>query len=190
MLDHAEQYFTPEQFAEIRRRAPAVFDRVQRGDTQGDLHNSELVEFYAAVEGVLGSVEATYEFLVKCYEQSTGQIALNTFLRFVIKFMPVHTFARKCHDFFRKDVHFGTILLEEFDGDARRFVLGMRGMTGYPYASAAMTGVVGCMMRAMGNSKVALREELHPPPEPQTHDTYRIVVTWLSQAGQLAVELR
>ncbi len=178
LIAFTEGHLTPEQLAAVQARAPRIFDRVKRGDTQGNAPLEEMNEFYLAVEGVLGSVEAAYQFAVKGSEEGVGKAALNSFLRLVIKFMPINVFARKCHDFYRRDVNFSTVTLESFDAEARRFVLGMSGMESFHYGAAAMIGVVTCMMKAMGYEQTRIVEELHPPPAPQANDSYRIVVTW------------
>jgi hypothetical protein len=54
----------------------------------------------------------------------------------------------------------------------------MEEMAGYPYCAPGMMGVLRSLMRAMGHTNVTVVEELHPPPEPQDHDHYRIVVSW------------
>lgn len=169
--------FPPEQGERIRELAPALFDRVRRGDTKGDAPIEEMIQLYQAFETVTGSVEATYEHVLASAD-GIGQEALRSFLRLVIKFMPTQVFARKCCDFFRKDHSFGRVSLESFDGDGKRFVLLMEEMAGYPYCAPGMMGVLRSLMRAMGHTNVTVVEELHPPPEPQDHDHYRIVVSW------------
>ncbi|RYE95075.1 MAG: hypothetical protein EOO75_00220 [Myxococcales bacterium] len=178
MLSYAGSHLTSEQLDRVRAGAPRIFGRVAQDDIKGDVPLDEVIEFYRAIEAELGTVEATYAFIRACSDEGVGQAALSSFLRLVIKFMPVNVFARKCRDFYRRDVNCGQVALESFDGDARRFVLTMTGMMPYPYSAAAMQGVVFCMMKAMGHERTQITEELHPPPAPQTHDEYRLVVTW------------
>lgn len=186
ILAYAGAHLTSEQLDAVRAKSPRFFARVAQNDLQGVTPLDEMGEFYLALEEVLGSVEAAYDFVLRSSDEGVGQAALNSFLRLVIKFMPLNVFARKCHDFYRRDVTCGVVTLESFDADARRFVLSMTGMTPYPYGAAAMMGVVRCMMKAMGHEKVRVTEELHPPPAPQINDSYRIVVAWLraQQVGE------
>jgi len=178
ILAFARDNLEPEQLDALRARAPRCFDRLARNDIKGDAPIDEISEFYLAIEAVLGSVEAAHKFVVKSSDEGVGQAALSSFLRLVIKFMPLNVFARKCPDFYRRDVSCGVVTLESFDADARRFVLTMSEMTPYAYGAAAMQGVVTCMMKAMGNENTRVVEELHPPPAPQINDSYRLVVTW------------
>lgn len=186
ILAYAGTHLTSEQLDAVRAKAPRLFARVAQNDLQGLTPLEEMNEFYLAVEEVLGSVEAAYEFAVKSSDEGVGQAALNSFLRLVIKFMPLNVFARKCRDFYRRDVTCGNVTLESFDADARRFVLSMTEMGEYSYGAPAMMGVVQCMMKAMGHEKVRVTEEMHPPPAPQNNDSYRIVVAWLraQQVGE------
>lgn len=177
LVGYVGSNFTPEQVEKIRQLAPEIFERVLRDDTKGEAPIEEMVKLYKAFEQVTGSVEETYQHVYQSAD-GIGQMALTTFLRLVIKFMPPQVFARKCNDFYRKDHNFSRLILESFDGDGRRFVLRMEDVKGYWYCAPGLMGVLRCMMRAMGYEKADAYEELHPPPEPQNHDTYRIVVTW------------
>ena len=104
--------------------------------------------------------------------------AINTFLRLLVKFLSPSLFARKFHDFFRKDHNFGKIETDLSQIDQNRFVLTMSEVGGYDYVSWGASGWMIHTLSCMGCKNVQVTETLHPPPAPQNADSYRFEVSW------------
>jgi hypothetical protein len=132
------------------------------------------------LDGIASTVPDKVQAYATCVDvgRYIANDAINTFLRLLVKFLKPSLFARKFHDFFRKDHNFGQVETDLSMINERRFVLKMSGVEGYSYVSAASTGWMLHTLEAMGCQSVAIRETISPAPGPQDVDSYRFEVSW------------
>jgi hypothetical protein len=93
--------------------------------------------------------EAAYQTLVGMGKYIAND-AINSFLRLLVKFLKPSLFARKFHEFFRKEHNFGQLEADLSDIERDRFVLLMNDVGGYDNVAPLSIGWISHTLDAMG----------------------------------------
>jgi hypothetical protein len=139
------------------------------------------LEYYLVVSRAVASTvpdpTEAYQTLVGMGKYIAND-AINSFLRLLVKFLKPSLFARKFHEFFRKDHNFGKLEADLSEIENNRFVVLMSEVGGYDNVAPLSIGWIAHTLDAMGCKDVVVSETLSPPPGPQNAERYRFEVSW------------
>jgi hypothetical protein len=161
-------------FGSISPEASSFMETAKKAQWAPPRYSGEL---WTAMVKEHPNADDAYKQLVKCGRYQ-GEYATNTYLRIVMKMLPMKLFAKKHPDIWAKDANFGKLVVQ--DGGIEKGELGviMKELGKFPYFGPICCGWYSFSFEAMGLKNLRVRLENWSMDNPDPGElTFRVAWT-------------
>lgn len=155
---------------------PRVREAIRNAEKAAWYPVSDVAEIFRAIAVHHDQTDGKSRAALESVGRAIGDMATNSFLKFILRVLSTSMFASKMPDFWRRDHRIGDLAAENYDPAHKRMLVTLRGVKGYDYIGPVAPGFVLYAFERLGATNVRVDYEWSPTQP--AGDAFAYTFTW------------